>query len=611
VSPAASAAAGREGLAARLRALPDLLRTELSLPTPVLPFDPRGARRIRTTGLGSSESHARWLAHLLAERVGLDARFLPTSALRDGAPADAGADVLVIFSQGLSPNARFALEDLRAWRGVVLATAVPAGEDRARDAGLHAVSTAGGLVLRFGGAGEYGSLVRVTGPMLGLAAGLRLARSFAAATGAPDLEPPLDAICERVARAEATIAATLTGVPETAFEAPLAYLVSGAYAELVSNLQLKWLEGLLAPLPPVWDLLAFAHGPFQQAYPARSTFLALALGDTGESELLARAASMLDPDRHRIVSLASDLPKPFSLFEHEALLDALVLRRMEAQGVDPARWPGRGEDGALYALAPAARAASASPPRSPTRLEALTWPELEERATAGSTTAVVALGATEQHGPHLPLAADTWIADALAERFCARVPEALRLPALALGCSAEHLGFPGTLSLRAETLCAVLGDCLACLARHGFLRAFVFSAHGGNAAPLRDCLEELRATAAPMEVTAFTDLSGLTRALHAVAADHGVSPSAAGHHAGEVETSILAALAPASVRRHALAPGLLHDGSDAQAYFYPDLRAHAPNGTVGDPRTASRRRAADYLDTWTELLVACYDAGNP
>ena len=87
---------------------------------------------------------------------------------------------------------------------------------------------------------------------------------------------------------------------------------------------------------------------------------------------------------------------------------------------------------------------------------------------AGPRTAVIPLGSTEQHGPHLPFATDTWIADALAERLCARLEEAIQCPTVALGCSREHLAFPGTLDLGARTLGAVLVDLVTSLRRHGF-----------------------------------------------------------------------------------------------------------------------------------------------
>ena len=81
----------------------------------------------------------------------------------------------------------------------------------------------------------------------------------------------------------------------------------------------------------------------------------------------------------------------------------------------------------------------------------------------------------------------------------------------------------------------------------------------------------------------------------------------AGHHAGEIETSILLALRPAAVRRDVVAPGYLAPTADAQSLFYPSLRVHAPDGTVGDPRTADAARGERYLTAWTEALVAFWE----
>jgi creatinine amidohydrolase len=255
-------------------------------------------------------------------------------------------------------------------------------------------------------------------------------------------------------------------------------------------------------------------------------------------------------------------------------------------------WPGRGADGPLYALAdrPADR-----------RLARSVWPALERRTPR---VAIVPLGATEQHGPHLPFATDTLVADALATRLAARLDGAVALPALPVGCSREHLGFPGTLDVTPATLVAVLADVLRSLARHGVEEAFVFSAHGGNAATLRDAVPALRAAAPALRVHVASDLDALTARLHAEAARFGVSPEAGGHHAGEIETSIMLALHPELVDVAAFAPGHVAPTADAQALFYPDLRPSAPAGTVGDPRGASALRGARYLEAWVELLEA-------
>ena len=217
------------------------------------------------------------------------------------------------------------------------------------------------------------------------------------------------------------------------------------------------------------------------------------------------------------------------------------------------------------------------------------------------------LGSTEQHGPHLPFATDTWLADALAEAFCARVPEAVRLPALPFGCASEHLSFPGTLHLRAETLAALLEDLVASLARHGFRHVLVFSAHGGNGELLRAAAPRLARAAPAARVTVCADPGRAAAALLARAAELGIAPSAAGHHAGEIETSLLLALAPGEVRRSRLECGLLAGAGDAQALFYPDLRTNAPNGVVGDPRGAQASRAAGYLEAWLDVLLREYE----
>jgi creatinine amidohydrolase/Fe(II)-dependent formamide hydrolase-like protein len=182
----------------------------------------------------------------------------------------------------------------------------------------------------------------------------------------------------------------------------------------------------------------------------------------------------------------------------------------------------------------------------------------------------------------------------------------VQLPALPFGCSTEHHAFPGTVSLQAGTLTAVLCDAVRSLAAQGFAAAFIFSAHGGNYAPLAAALPAIRAAAAPLQVIAFTDLDAVVATWARAAAAVGVAPNVAGHHAGEFETSIVLALDAAAVRRHHFAAGLLDVGADAQSIFYPDLRRHAPSGVVGDPRPARATRATAYLDAWVDLLVEHY-----
>lgn len=616
--------AAYDDLAARARAVPHVVRHALACDEPPPRVGLGGIRRVVTTGVGSSAAHARLLAHLLAEHVGHDARFRALGAFLEPAPEGSCDDLLVVISQGLAPNARVALADLAAWRHVVVVTATDAGTARQRgraDAAdlLAHLETVGVEVRRIAaGLEEYGTLLRLTGPVAGFAAVVRYAAALAAGVGRA--QPWSDADPGRVAAAVAAATAAAgplralaaEGVPSVA----PTLVASGAYAGLVDNVRAKLLEGLLVPAPAVWDLLDVAHGPFQQAFATPATFLALTRPDAArEEELLARLESMLDPSRHRLVRAAATLPFPWCVFEHEALVNELVLAGIAAGRIDQARWPGQGRDRPLYVIGSADEARASVPgdagdsrerrPAVPA-LATASWPEIEALLAAGPRVALVPLGATEQHGPHLPFATDTWIGDALALRLGARLPEAVACPTLAFGCSSEHAAFPGTLDLRSETLAAVVRDVVRSLARSGFAGAFVFSAHGGNYAALAAMLPELGAAAAPMPVAAFTDLAAVAATLARVAEGLGVPAAAAGQHAGEAETSILLALRPESVRVAAFAPGHTESVADPQALFYPSLRDHAPSGVVGDPRGASATHAEAYLDAWVDLLEAAY-----
>src|SRR5207244_1589614 len=163
------------------------------------------------------------------------------------------------------------------------------------------------------------------GPMTGYAAAITLARAAAEAAGrgTAGLLPaalPVDDVCARVAGAAARLAHEHADLDAAALEDGLAFLASGVYGDVLANLRAKVLEGMLLREPPLWDLLEFAHGPFQQQFPERVTLLALTRADApGEDELLARLGRMLVPGRHRLVRWRSSLPGALALFEHEAL----------------------------------------------------------------------------------------------------------------------------------------------------------------------------------------------------------------------------------------------------------------------------------------------------
>ena len=617
--------AGLRLLQSRSAAIPDLLRIALTSPIDqneiVRSIGPGG---IVATGVGSSAAHARFLVSVLGE-LSVPARFVPLGAFLEPPPVSVERQTLVIFSQGLSPNARLALARAERWRSVWLATATggdavgsqtaPGGDDDTRRRALDDAISDGARVLSYPGANEFGTLLRIIGPMTAYAVALRFAAAASGSTP-PWAHVDTDEVCGVVARAPERLRELAGDLGADDLERNIVLLASGTHAERIDNLRLKILEGALRPAPPVCEMLDFAHGPFQQMFAGAATIVALARADAAdESEMLARVAAMLDAGRHRLVTLTSGLPGPYAIFEHEALMNALVLRIIEERRIDACDWPGKDRDSPLYSCAATSADAAQAPVASPRqreattntrRLEELTWPELEQFLTPGQRTAILPLGSIEQHGPHLPFATDAWIASELARRLTSRLPEAIELPVVSFGCASEHMAFPGTLSLGDETLAAVLCDVARSVARHGFSRLFVFSAHGGNRDALARALPKMREAAGNLEILAAPGLGATMQQLHDASARHDVAPDASGHHAGEFETSILLRLAPRSVRSERIAPGFIAGARDLDGLFYPDLRTSAPTGTVGDPTGAAASRAEAYLEAWVESLLEIY-----
>ena len=155
--------------------------------------------------------------------------------------------------------------------------------------------------------------------------------------------------------------------------------------------------------------------------------------------------------------------------------------------------------------------------------------------------AVLPIGATEQHGPHLPLSVDRDLVEAMLARalpMLDRDQNVLVLPTLSITKSGEHDRHPGTLSLSADTLLAVLRDLGASVDRAGVTRLVLLNGHGGNTGVLDIAARDLR-IAHNMIVTtcmwsAFADVEGM------------IAPEdyAMDLHAGQSETSAMLVAKP-------------------------------------------------------------------
>lgn len=167
----------------------------------------------------------------------------------------------------------------------------------------------------------------------------------------------------------------------------------------------------------------------------------------------------------------------------------------------------------------------------------------EARHAAPDALLVLPVGATEQHGPHLPVGVDafavTHIARAAATEAARHVP-VLVAPTLPFGSSHHHLPFGGTLSLSTETYYRVLVDLLESLMAGGFRRVFVVNGHGGNNELIQLAARDL----ALRHRAAFAAASYWTIAGEALAAAQAVPTTELPGHSGEFETSVMLALRP-------------------------------------------------------------------
>lgn len=239
------------------------------------------------------------------------------------------------------------------------------------------------------------------------------------------------------------------------------------------------------------------------------------------------------------------------------------------------------------------------------KLEELTAPEVHDLLEQGWDRIIVPLGATEQHGPGLPLGVDTYHAEATAVLAAERLGQTLVAPTVPLGYSPEHTAFPGTITLRPETLVAWVEDTIDSLSRSGFGYVYVWFGHGGNWAVLRDRLTRYGAEPSGPRVGFPRDLAGyVAETWERDPPTRGVPVSVSGSHAGEFEASMLWALRPDLVRRDRLAEGDPRPLDQiAEQMMERGIDAVSANGVLGDQRAADPERGRRYLDVLADWLV--------
>lgn len=226
----------------------------------------------------------------------------------------------------------------------------------------------------------------------------------------------------------------------------------------------------------------------------------------------------------------------------------------------------------------------------PVFLEELPWTEVAEFRERNGGMLLLPLGATEQHGPHLPICTDTLIATASCAYASAKTGVPV-LPPLAYTVSAGHTAkWPGTFSLVHETFIASLRQIAAWCAATGFRRLLMVNSHFGNDASMRVATDQIRlAHLGTLRIACRSTFSLTPEIWDAFIAD------AEDLHANKAESDLLLHLAPELVRRDRLAEADDPDRTGGTVFSYPVAQTSL-NGVTGFPSRASAEDGAKLFE---------------
>jgi creatinine amidohydrolase len=220
--------------------------------------------------------------------------------------------------------------------------------------------------------------------------------------------------------------------------------------------------------------------------------------------------------------------------------------------------------------------------------------EIGEAAAAGAV-AVLPVGATEQHGAHLPTGTDTLLAAHVAETAAEQTGD-LVLPPLAYGCSLGHTDhWPGTLSLHPTTMTAAVVELGRWVHASGFSKLVIVNGHATNGPPCQSAILQLRHELPDLRAR-FVSIFDLTPAIA-----ERYTEDAPDFHANEAETSMLLHLAEAQVRLERAVDE--PDRTVDRVLSYP-MPAVTRSGVVGTPSTASAERGAELVEQLVGALAA-------
>lgn len=227
-----------------------------------------------------------------------------------------------------------------------------------------------------------------------------------------------------------------------------------------------------------------------------------------------------------------------------------------------------------------------------TLLTEMTSSQVAQYIADGKDAIIIPVGSCEQHGPHCPLGTDTFITQETAMRI-GRLLGMIIAPMVGTGVSDQHLSWPGTISLRGETIHFIIRDYLESLIPHGFKTFILFFFHTKNKIALDAAAWELKRTFGPkikmLVVNAFAAWQSCAQDIFGRCSE--VDPLWLSH-GGEGETACMRHLGfsgdTTQMPERYVPSDFLERSRSPEVYeIIQDLVTYAPDGVWGEPRKSS------------------------